>query len=296
MIEIRLLKYFIAIVEEGSFSKAAERLHITQPTLSRQINDLEDFYETKLIDRTKHPIEITEDGLNFYHKARIITELDEKLEEDLLSKTELEGTVNIGSVESAGAEALYKNLVEISKEYPKLTFNFFHSDSNDIKEKLDHQLIDIGILTEPVDLNGLNYLKLPELDKWYILVSKDSKFKNYDCLKWDDLVDEPILLSKRFAKFREFPDFFNSTSNNFNILATYSLFSNAVYFVENNLAVAPCIETVHSIKNNDNVRLIPLYPEFKTGSYLVWKKDQSLNKPAQKLLDLLKKNIDLNNA
>lgn len=290
--EIRLLKYFIAIVNEGSFSKAAQYLNITQPTLSRQISAIEDTYNIKLFDRSYGKIKLTSEGQLFYQKANEIINLTEKLEKELSNNKQLSGTIAIGSVESAGADQVFELISSFISTYPKINFDFYHSYSDDVKKKLDIGEIDFGIVTEPVDINNYNFIELPRRDSWYLLVSKNNYLSHRDSIEWQELNDLSILIPKRFSNNYNFPIIFGEKPLNTTILATYTLFSNAIKLVENNLAVAPVIKS--AIKNYDTnkLKLLNLIPELTTKSYLIWKKDYNLQKSSQYLLDYLKSELN----
>lgn len=286
VLELRLLRYFITIVHEGNISKAAEALHITQPTLSRQLKELEDYFDIELFIRGKRQIILTDNGLLFYQRAKEIIELADKTEKEFFEmKESISGTISIGCVESRAVCGFMEYINQFSKKYGNITFDVYNGYAADIKDRLDKGLNEIGILVEPVDVDKYDFIKLEAKEQWGILAPINSELAKNKTAQWSDLEDIPLIVPKRHYERNELAKVFKDAPSHLNIIATYNLFSNMIYMVENGMGYALCIDGALSIRNNNKTKFLPFEPEYSTGSVLVWKKNHILGKPANLLVE-----------
>lgn len=282
--EIRVLKYFLSVAKEGSITAAANVLHLTQPTLSRQLQDLEKELGQKLFIRGSHNISLTQEGLLFRKRAEEIIEMIDKTEAEFTAlKDTIAGDIYIGSGETQSIKHISNILSEINKEFPKIKFHLYSGNAHDVSEKLDRGLLDFGILIQPVDLSKYDNLTLPSKDTWGLLMKTTSNLAKKAYVELNDLLDLPVLCSRQVSKdenYRnEFISWFKDKFEKLNIVATYNLIYNASIMVESGLGYAICID---KLINNEKLCFKPFYPKLESGLNIVWKKSQIFT-PAAKI-------------
>lgn len=291
--ELRVLKYFLAVVQEKSITKAAEFLNITQPTLSRQLMELEEELKTQLFIRNKKSIILTDEGLLFQQHASEIVELSEKLKNSFLSsKNEILGIITIGCAESLGTNILIDEIAKFTKEYPKVNFDLYNGSADDIEEKLNKGLIDLAILLEPLQLLRYEYIRLPQEETWGVLLNKNNILSENKSLSLEQIKDYPLILPKRGVAQKEILHWFNGMELTPNIFSTYNIFSNSILLVEKNLGCAICLDGALGIHNNDKIKFIPLNPKKITNGIVIWKKNQIFSPAVSLFLEKLKKNLN----
>lgn len=199
--EIRVLKYFLTVAREGSITGAANYLHLTQPTLSRQLQDLERELGQKLIIRGSHNISLTPEGMILRKRAEEILDMVEKTEKEFSSlKNEIAGEIFIGSGETSSIKCVAEVIKEIQAQYPNIKFNLYSGNADDVGEKLDKGLLDFGILIQPTDISKYEYLSLKSYDTWGLVMRKDSPLASKDFITIDDLFDIPLIASRQVDK------------------------------------------------------------------------------------------------
>lgn len=269
--ELRTLRYFLIVAREENITKAANLLHLTQPTLSRQMMQLEDELGTKLFKRSNHSIILTEEGLRLKRRAQELLELEEKIKTEITCKEELSGEIAIGCAETQNMSFLSEKIYRFRKQYPLVTFQIYSATADVVKEKIEQGLIDIGLLTEPVEISKYDFIRLPHKEIWGALVSKDSQLFNNEMLTVSDLMNVPLLLPKRGIVRHELSSWFGEDFNEVDVAATYNLITNAANMVRYNVGVALCFDLD---LRYDDLKFIPLYPKLETGVVLVWKKNR----------------------
>lgn len=290
--EIRELKYFLAIARAQSISKAAEILFITQPSLSRQMQNLEKEIGKQLFIRGNKKITLTETGILLRKRAEEILALYEKTQTEILTPSEsISGDIFIGGGESYAIETIAKIAKELQTDNPNVTFHLFSGDANDVTEKLDKGLIDFGILVEPADITKYDYLRLPLKDTWGVLMRKDSPLAEKEFITPDDLHNVPIIRSEQTMKRNALFDWFQKDADSMNVVATYNLLYNASVFVKQGLGYAFGLDRIINTTNDSELTFRPLNPMIETSLVIVWKKYQIFSKPAEKFLELLKENL-----
>lgn len=270
--ELRVLEYYLMVAREENITKAAELLHITQPTLSRQLSQMEEELGVCLFTRGKRSITLTEDGMLLKRRAQEIVELVDRTKQELRHDVEsLSGKIVIGSGETKSMHFLADWMSEFHQQHPQVTFDIYSSTADQIKEQLEKGLTDIGLLTEPVDIEKYQFIRLPEKVRWGVLVRKDDMLaaKKYVTVK--DLWDIPLLVPKRDSVQNELANWFKDAYERINIVATYNLLNNAAVMTESIRGAALCMEYDNRY---GNLIFIPLEPALETGSVLVWKKSQ----------------------
>lgn len=270
--ELRVLNYFLMVAREENITKAAQLLHVTQPTLSRQLMQLEEELGVKLFQRSNHCIILTEEGMLLKRRAQEMISLAEKTRQDLMQKdTELTGEISIGCGELQSVDFLAKLLAQFQAENPLVRFNIFSGNADSIKERIENGLLDMGLLTEPVDITKYAFLHVPQKETWGVLVHKDSELAGKQAVCPSDLLDVPLMISNRDLIQGLIANWFGVDFDDLHIVCRYNLLYNAAILVRNKIGAAVCIKLDCSY---DDTCFIPFSPSIKSGSVLVWKKDQ----------------------
>lgn len=228
--EIRVLQYFLAIAREQSISGAAEFLHISQPTLSRQIKDLEDEFGKQLFIRGNRKITLTEEGMLLRRRAEEIINLARKTEKEIMNnESVISGDIYIGAGETAAIAYVAKAAALLKKQHPDIHYHFSSDDAIDILEQLDKGLIDFGIIIGSIDKAKYDYHLLPVKDTWGILMRKDSPLADKEYIEADDLNRLPLILSRQINDNHNIASWFPKSISKYNIASTYNLVYNATY-------------------------------------------------------------------
>lgn len=288
--ELRVLKYFLMAAREENITRAAKLLHVTQPTLSRQLMQLEEELGVKLFHRSRHSILLTEDGLLLKRRAQELVALSDKTVQELSHKDAvLSGEIGIGCGETKSMSFLSEQIYLFQKKHPLVQFSIYSAIADDIKERIERGILDIGLLTEPVDIGKYEFIRMPYKERWGVLVRRDSKLaeKSYVCP--EDLVDVPLLMVKRELVKNELASWFGDFYERLQIAATYNLIVNAAAMVRSGVGSALCFDlgTVY----NDELRFVPFVPILETGSVLVWKKNQASSKTVSCFIQWVKNAI-----
>jgi len=276
--EIRMLRYFLVVAEQQNIAKAAQTLHITPPTLSRQIKSLEESLGSDLFIRESRQMELTESGLFLKKRAEDILELNDKTEKEFNdSKQELlSGHISIGCVEADNSDTLALMLEEFVAEHPQVTFSIFSGTSDDIVDRLDKGLLDLAILLEPISTEKYHKLILPREEKWGLMVSTQSYLASKESIQIEELPGIPLLCSPR-EEIQEMITSWDALQNKkLNIVGTYNLIFNVFSLVENRVGSALTIEGAMANRDTSSVKFLPIVPEITTHCVLVWRKNTLL--------------------
>jgi len=286
--ELRVLQYFLTVVQEGNITKAADVLHITQPTLSRQLTELESELGTLLFIRGKRTITMTEDGLLFQQRAREIMELAEKSKREFTERsTNLGGYIAVGCTELMATYDLMNLICDFHQKYPNVRFDLFNGYTEDVKEKIDKGLLDIGLLLEPVEISKYNFMRLNRKEIWGVLVRKDDPLAGKDFIKISDIVNLPLIIPKRMVIHNEILNWFGYGTNQLKIVATYSLLSNAVILIEKGMGCALAVKGSVMPESDKGLKFLPIKPERSMEGILIWKKDRVFNPAATLFIQML---------
>lgn len=293
--ELRTLRYFLAAADEENITRAADILHVTQPTLSRQLMDLERELGTTLMLRGKKGMTLTDDGLFFRQRAEEIVELADRLEQFFAERsTDVSGVISIGATESVGSRLFAKLIKQFSDKYPLVQFNLYNDMADYIKERMDKGLIDVGLLLEPVDTSKYDFLRLSQKETWGILMRDDHPLASRTSVAPEELIPYPLILPLRERPRTEILNWMHCEEKDLKIPLSYTLLSNAVLLVEEGLGCAFCLDGALAIHSSPNLRFIPIEPEHTTRSVLIWKKNH-LFTPATSLfvqeINLLRANL-----
>ena len=283
--EIRVLQYFLAVAQEENITKAAESLHMAQPSLSTQMKELELKLGKKLFIRGKRKITLTEEGMLLRQRAQEIIQLVEKTEKEIsLGNDIINGEIAIGSGETIAMSFVLDIIKKLSDEQPNIKYHLFSGDAQDIGDRLDNGLLDFGLLIEPIDLDKYNRIQLPIHELWGLLVRKDDPLASKKYIEPKDMKTLKIIIPKRKGLQIEFT---NWLSDNANIIGTYNLVHHAALMVEIGICYAFAINDIINTRESSDLAFIPLHPNHDIKIAIVWKKYQYLSKSSRLFLDYL---------
>ena len=283
---------FLAIAREENISAAADFLHITQPTLSRQMKDLEDELGKQLFIRGKRRISLTEAGILLRKRAEEITSLVERTESEIMASEELlTGDIYIGCSESNGMRLIAKAIDKMSLMYPHVKFHLYSGNADEMYHKIEDGILDFAIVIEPVELKKYDYLKLPYMNTWGILMSNRSTLANNEFITPKDLRGKPLLCSNQTMVKNELAGWIGGNQRKLNIVGTYNLLYNASLLVEEGHFYALCLKDIINIEGKD-LCFKPLYPQLEAGMLVIWKKYQPFARPAEVFLEILKEEFN----
>ena len=290
--EIRELRYFLAIAREQSISKAAESLYMTQPSLSRQMQNLEKELGKQLFVRGSKKIELTEAGFLLQKRAEEMLALYEKTQAELAAPEECAGEIRIGGGESFCVSFIARLATKMQRENPRVVFHFFSGDTQDVTEKLEKGLIDFGILVEPAEISRYEFLRLPQKDTWGVLMRKDSPLAQKERITPQDLSGKPLIRSLHAVKNRELSAWFSGEEAQ-DIRATYNLLYNASLLVREGMGYAVGLDRIINTTGESELCFRPLDPPLESTLAVAWKKNQIFSRPAQKFLQMLRDELSL---
>lgn len=289
MVETRLLHYFLTVARERNITNAAKALHITQPTLSRQMALLEDELGTKLFLRDSRPLSLTDEGLLLRRRAEEILELVEKTEAEVSAREEqVEGTVSIGCGELASVKLLTELIADFSQRYPRVFFDVYTANADQIKRRMDDGLTDIGLLLEPVDMEHYEYIRMPVKERWAAVMPSGVPLARREHVTAKDLADIPVIMPSRQKVHDEVASWFGSYYEKLRVMGVSNLSTNAALMVRAGLGYALIIEGALPFLEQSEVRMVPLYPELTATSVLAWKRGQPFPTAASRFLEHIK--------
>lgn len=291
--ELRVLRYFLTVAREGSMTAAAEFLHVTQPTLSRQLKDLEQELGKKLFIRSSHSIILTDEGMLLRKRAEEIIDMVDKLETEFSSMEEtISGDVFIGGGETDAMRQIAGVVKDLHLRYPNIRYHLYSGNEDDVTERLDKGLLDFGILIQPADLSKYNYFNIPGKDVWGVVMRKDSPLAFKDSIQAVDLLNVPLICSRQamkqtFSK-NEFADWFGEDFDKLNVVTTYNLAYNAAIMVDEGIGYAITLDKIVNTSSDSNLCFRSLEPRLESGLNIVWKKHQVFSTAADMFLKEIK--------
>lgn len=284
--ELRVLKYFLAIAREENFTKAAQQLHVTQPTLSRQIAQLEEELGATLFVRSNHNIILTEDGMILKRRAQEILSLADKIKRDFLHKDkDLEGIILIGSGEFLSTRCLTDCIAEFRKKHPLVRYEFYSGNAGNIRDHIERGLLDMGLMSEPIDIRKYEFISMPVKEEWGAFVREDSPLIDKEFVSPQDLVGIPLILPLSDFAASNIGKWFGEYASQVESIAKGNLLYNEAMMAQSNIGA------VIGIKlncNYDGLKFIPLKPALKIDTALAWKKEQIFSAATAAFIDFAK--------
>ena len=281
--ELRVLKYFLMVAKEQSFTKAAEQLHITQPTLSRQLAQLEDELSTPLFVRTGRNITLTQEGILLKRRALEIIDLEERTIEELQGADEyVEGTVTIGCGEFAVVEKLAEICRRFKAKYPLVQIAIHTATADMIYEMMNKGLVDVGLFMEPVDTEDLEYIRITGSDHWVVSMRPDDELASHEYITKQDLIDKPLIIPERVNVQSELANWFGKDFDRIQIAFTSNLGTNAGVMAMAGLGYPVSIEGAARYWRKDLLVQRRLYPVITANTVIAWRRNipnsQAVNK------------------
>lgn len=285
--ELRVLRYFQMVAREENITRAAQLLHVTQPTLSRQLMQLEDELGTKLFKRKNHNIFLTEDGMRLKKRCKDILELADQIDREFKGKQDggISGKITIGSAETKSIADIAKVMEKFQEDNPLVQYEIYTANADDVKEKIENGTVDVGVLSEPVDISKFNFIRMNKKERWGILTRNDSDLAGKEYIEPKDLTGIPLIMVKRELVKNELGSWFGEYFDGLDIAAEYNLLNNAAILAQNNIGSVLCFDVG---TDYDNLKFIPLNPEVKTGFVLVWRKNQTLPEAVSEFIKKMK--------
>lgn len=288
MIETRLLQYFLTVAQELNITKAAETLYITQPTLSKQMMELEQQLGKQLFIRGKRKLTLTEEGEYLRDRAREILELLNNTEATFHTEEQtLRGHITIGCGETIAMDQIAKILAEFHKRHPNVQFHTHSGDADMILERLDKGLVDMGLLLGPMRQEKYDYLNIHKKDIYGLLMPIDCDLAQQEAVNIDQLKSLPMILSEQTFSGHQDLEWFGADYSVLNVVATYNLIYNATFLVEHGIGYALCLDRLVNTQGR-NLTFRPITPELSVGLYIVTKKYQTFSPAVKAFLEKLK--------
>lgn len=288
--DIRVLRYFLAVAREENITRAAESLHIAQPSLSKQLMDLEQELGKKLLIRGKRKITLTEDGNLLRKRADEIVSLFEKTEHEIRSDTqEISGEIAIGGRPTV---TILQAATTLRNKHLGVKFHFYSSDATDITERLNHGSLDFAVLLEPIDPLKYEYISLKDSSRWGLILPTNCQLAKKSVIETEDLCKIPLIFHRRAGLQRKIALWAKTEPEHLNIAATYNVVNGSpINFVKSGLGYFLTTEDLLASEINSSVCFRPLEPPLETHYALVWKRYSLFNKTAEAFLKEVKEHI-----
>ena len=290
--ELRVLSYFLAVAREQSIVRAAESLHLSQPTLSTQIKALEKELGKQLLIRgTKgtRKVTLTEEGMILRKRAEEILSLVQKTEREIsFSEQMIVGDVYIGTGETDAVRFIARAAKELYESYPGIHYHISSGNADFVSEQLDKGLIDFGIVFGNVDHTKYNSIELPFRDRWGVLMRRDLPLAAKETIQPEDLWDKPLIISNQDDSKGALTAWINKELSELEIVATYNLLFNASLMVEEGLGYAIGLDKIINTSGNTKLCFRPLSPKTEAGMHIIWKKYQVFSKASEKFIEKIK--------
>ena len=277
--ELRVLRYFLTIAREGSITNAANVLHVTQPTLSRQIHDLEEELGQRLFVRGSRNMSLTAEGMILRKRAEEIISMVDKTEAEFHSMSNVvSGDIYIGGGETEAVKMIAQIVCELRTAYPEIHYHLYSGNAEDVTERLDKGLLDFGLLIQPADISKYDYLNIPAKDTWGVIMRKDSSLAEKETIRKEDLLNVPLICSRQVISEErhrnEFAEWFGEDFDKLDIVTTFNLVYNAAIMVEAGVGYAITIDKIANTTESSSLCFRPLRPQLDSGLNVIWKKDQ----------------------
>ncbi|MCD8366641.1 MAG: LysR family transcriptional regulator [Clostridiales bacterium] len=287
--EIRVLRYFLTVAREGGISRASERLHITQPTLSRQLAALEDEVGVKLFERGARKITLTEEGMLLRRRAEEILSLVDRTQKELVSQENLiEGKIVIGCGELSAVSLLPDMIAAFHETYPLVTYDIFTANADVVKDQMEKGIVDIGVLLEPIDIERFDFLRLEHRERWVALMKPDDPLAAKAAVSPEDFKGKPLILPARATVRNEVSNWFGSAFSEAQVLFTSNLATNGALMVQAGLGYSILTEGAMLFWDEKKIVSRPLCPEIYSDSVFAWKRSQPLSAAVERFVEQMK--------
>lgn len=287
--ELRVLRYFLAVTEERSITGAAEYLRISQPSLSRQLRQLEEHLGHRLFDRGSRTITLTDEGELLRERAREIIALADRTAMEIASMDEpVGGPVYLGCGETDAMRILARAARRVRERWPQVRFHLYSGNAEDLGDRLDSGFLDFAVLIEPADVSKYDYVRIPVTDVWGVLMRRDHPLAERPAVSSEDLEGLPLLVSRQMRAGGEFAGWRGNAPKRFNVVGTYNLPNNAALMVSEGVGCALCLDRIVNTGADSDLTFRPLTPRFESGLDLVWRTNRTFSRAARAFLDELR--------
>ncbi len=293
IMELRVLRYFLAVVQEKNITKTAEKMLISQPALSKQLSDLENELGTKLFIRGHRQITLTSEGEYLSSKASEIIDLADKTTANILTDQVIGGDLTIGAGESVGMKRIIDVMGNINQDYPDVKVHLVSGDANEMESKLNSGTLDFAVFMGKRDLSDFNYLQIPETDQWGVIMRRDALLASKEVITPKDLTGLPLLISSQARSNNRFDNWWGNLGPQMTITGTFTLAFNAELLVESSHSYMMTFN--HLLNENNSEKLIfrPLEPKLTEPITVVWKKNTVLSKVNQLFINRLRASLEM---
>lgn len=287
--DIRVLRYYLAVCREGTMSRAAEVLHVTQPTLSRQIADLERELGCTLLERRSRSVVPTEQGMYLRRRAEEIVALADQTKADFSHDGAIvEGDVHIGAGESQGVRVIAQRIRAFRERYPQVRFHLHSGSAEETIERLEHGLDDLAVLISHPDINRFAHLRLEPTDSWGVIMREDDPLAQREQIIPADLAGKPLITSKQSIATGVLDQWFGASVEGLNVVATYNLIFNAVALAREGVGYVLALDNLATVGGDTGLVFRPLHPPVISVIDFAWKHGQVFTNAAQLFLESMR--------
>lgn len=288
--ELRALRYFLAVAQEENFTQAAKRLHVSQPNVSRQIHDLEIELGTRLFDRNQTQVKLTSSGRYLESKAtQLITLADSTIDKIQQDNLNISGTIHISTGESHAMMPVIEAISKITHKYSSVNVTLVSTDAEGVMRDLNNGISELGIIMGYSDDRHYNSMQLPEMTRWGLLIKKESPYIKQRYITTDDFQHMRLILPLQKQDTGFLNSWFEDKIEKVNIVARYNLINNAVLLVKAGVGNALCLDGIVNLDND--LIFLPLYPQLTSPMNIIWRKNDPLTTPARYLLETIKEKL-----
>lgn len=291
--ELRVLQYFLAVTREQNILRAAESLNLSQPTLSRQIRDMEEELGKQLFIRGSRTITLTEEGMILRKRAEEIMELVKKAEDEIaLAEVPIAGDITVGAGETDGLRVLVKAVQSLREQYPQVHFHVVSGDKYSVIENLDQGLIDFGVVFGDFDKSKYEYVGVPCPERFGVLMRRDDPLAGKEAIDPEDLQGKPLIVSRQAGSDGSFPEMLGIPQEQVNIVGTYNLLYNGSLMVEEGVGYAICFDHIINTSGDTDLCFRLLSRQIEAPMFVIWKKYQVFTKVVEAFLGKLRELIE----
>lgn len=290
--ELRTLRYFLEIARQGNMTRASQTLHVSQPSLSKAMKDLQEELGKPLFIRGSTSLTLTDEGMLLRKRAEDILNIVDKTCDDFKEMNEITGgDVTIGCAESYQIKYLAQAIRRLKMQYPLFHFHLTSGNSEQVLERLDNGIIDFAIIVEPPDLQRYNYIKVPETNHWVCVFNDSDSFKDKEYIMVDDLIGKPIICSMQ-SWLADIPRWCGERIDELHLSGTINLSYNGTVLIKEGLGYLLTFEQLTNESKENGLCSRPLFPALTSDMYIIWKKYQVFSPIAQLLLNEIDKVIN----
>lgn len=286
--EIRTLRYFLAVAREENMTRAAEILHVTQPTLSKQLKSLEEELGKKLFTRHSFSIKLTDEGILLRDRAEDLVQMADKIEQEFLSLDDITGgELYFGLAESYQIKYLARAIKVFKEQYPSLHYHITSGDTEQIADKLDKGLLDFLVLAELPDNRKYEYISFPESDVWGLIIPADDPLAEKETISVSDLKGLPLFCSDQ-AWNNELKEWAGNDFPDLTQEGSFRLAYNGSIFTRERLGYLLTFKNLIDTSEGSGLVFRPLSPRLETMLYITWNRYQTFTPIAERFLQYLR--------